>query len=124
MATVGVLTRHYVCELPFQLSRGTGARPPKRRRKARALLMEFQSLVATAEQPPSPLTWQVAVGTIAGITPFLVAGIEFTKRVLAQKKCRVCQGSGLVKRDEYYFRCHNCGGFLPWMSWRRFFSGK
>lgn len=95
------------------------APPPRRRACARAL-SDFTSIV---EQSPA-ITWQVAVGTIAGVTPFLVAGVEFSKRIMAQKKCKVCGGSGLVKRDEYYFRCYSCGGFLPWQSWRRFFSGK
>ncbi|XP_043690812.1 uncharacterized protein LOC122641593 [Telopea speciosissima] len=69
------------------------------------------------------LSWQIVVGTIAGVTPFVVAGIEFSKRIVAQRRCQVCGGSGLVLRDKYYFRCPGCGGFLPWQSWRRFFSG-
>eukprot|EP00250_Pteridium_aquilinum_P000832 c11002_g1_i1 orf=264-629(-) len=116
----GLLVSHSTCgvrTLPLQRVR------PKRewRGRARALL-ELHN-VAVAEQSPA-ITWQVAVGAIAGITPFFVAGIEFNKRISAQRKCIVCGGSGLVKRDEYYFRCYSCGGFLPWQSWRRFFSGK
>ncbi|KAH7276572.1 hypothetical protein KP509_39G012500 [Ceratopteris richardii] len=80
--------------------------------------------IAAVEQPSLVPTWQVAVGAVAGITPFVVAGIEFSKRIAAQRKCTVCGGSGLVKREEYYFRCYSCGGFLPWQSWKRFFSGK
>jgi len=59
----------------------------------------------------------------AGVTPFIVAGIEFSKRIIAQKRCSVCKGSGLVQREKYFFRCYSCGGFLPWQSWKRFFSG-
>ncbi|KAI3703795.1 hypothetical protein L1987_73990 [Smallanthus sonchifolius] len=33
----------------------------------------------------------------AGVTPFMVAGIEFSKRIVAQKKCMECGGSGLKK---------------------------
>ncbi|MCO5549968.1 hypothetical protein L7F22_003445 [Adiantum nelumboides] len=90
------------------------------RGRARAVLME---VAVVSEHPPS-VTWQVAVGTIAGITPFVVAVVEFSKRIVAQRKCSICGGSGLIKRDEYYFRCYSCGGFLPWQSWKRFFSGK
>ncbi|CAJ2633816.1 unnamed protein product [Trifolium pratense] len=72
---------------------------------------------------PAEITWQIVVGTIAGITPFVVAGIEFSKRIIAQKKCETCGGSGLVFVEKNYFRCPECGGFLPWQSWKRFFSG-
>ncbi|XP_076929355.1 uncharacterized protein LOC143593685 [Bidens hawaiensis] len=69
------------------------------------------------------ITWQIVVGSIAGVTPFVVAGIEFSKRIVAQKKCDECGGSGLVLIEKEYIRCPNCGGFLPWQSWKRFFSG-
>ncbi|CAO2835710.1 unnamed protein product [Amaranthus hypochondriacus] len=76
------------------------------------------------EPPQVEVTWQIIVGTLAGVIPFIIAGIEFSKRIIAQRKCEVCGGSGLVLRDKkYYFRCPSCGGFLPWQSWRRFFSG-
>nr|GEY62497.1 hypothetical protein CTI12_AA327260 [Tanacetum cinerariifolium] len=29
----------------------------------------------------------------------------------------------LVLIEKEYIRCPNCGGFLPWQSWQRFFSG-
>ncbi|CAI9088267.1 OLC1v1022553C1 [Oldenlandia corymbosa var. corymbosa] len=41
-----------------------------------------------------------------------------------QRQCEVCRGSGLVLRaDKQYIRCPGCGGWLPWLSWRRFFTG-
>ncbi|KAA8527042.1 hypothetical protein F0562_008729 [Nyssa sinensis] len=70
------------------------------------------------------ITWQIVVGALAGVTPFVVAGIEFSKRILAQRRCGVCGGSGLVLKENDYFRCPGCGGFLPWQSWKRFFSGQ
>ncbi|XP_077211646.1 uncharacterized protein LOC143846918 [Tasmannia lanceolata] len=80
--------------------------------------------VASAADPArAEITWQIIVGGIAGVTPFVVAGIEFGKRIVAQRRCGVCGGSGLVLRDDSYFRCPGCGGFLPWKSWKRFFSG-
>ncbi|XP_009591626.1 uncharacterized protein LOC107775508 [Nicotiana tabacum] len=70
------------------------------------------------------ITWQIVVGSLAGVTPFVVAGIEFSKRIVKQRKCEVCGGSGLVlKNNKFYKRCPDCGGFLPWQSWRRFFTG-
>ncbi|XP_068651464.1 uncharacterized protein [Aristolochia californica] len=78
---------------------------------------------ASAASTQPEITWQIAVGAIAGVLPFVVAAIEFSKRIVAQRKCEVCGGSGLVQREEYYFRCPGCGGFLPWQSWKRFFSG-
>ncbi|XP_073158758.1 uncharacterized protein [Henckelia pumila] len=90
-----------------------------RTRKIRAVT-ELSVLTSDPAQPD----WQIVIGALAGVTPFVVAGIEFSKRIVAQKKCDVCKGSGLVLRDsKYYFRCPGCGGFLPWQSWRRFFTG-
>lgn len=89
-------------------------------------------------------------GGAAGVAPFVVAGIEFSKRIvsvtnlctlfmilrfqklkawmvnvgvlmrplplvimqIAQRRCNVCGGSGLVQRGEYYFRCGGCGKYL------------
>ncbi|XP_062186169.1 uncharacterized protein LOC133889725 [Phragmites australis] len=78
---------------------------------------------ADAPLPPAQVTWQIVVGAVAGVTPFVVAGVEFGKKIIAQKKCEVCGGSGLVAKNDYYVRCQGCGGFLPWQSWRRFFTG-
>ncbi|KAK1305795.1 hypothetical protein QJS10_CPA10g01852 [Acorus calamus] len=78
---------------------------------------------SSVEPAQAEVTWQIIVGAIAGITPFVVAGIEFGKRIVAQRRCEVCGGSGLVQRKEFYIRCPGCGGFLPWKSWKRFFSG-
>ncbi|KAK4369215.1 hypothetical protein RND71_013007 [Anisodus tanguticus] len=70
------------------------------------------------------ITWQIVVGSLAGVTPFVVAGVEFSKRIMKQRKCEVCGGSGLVLQNKkFYKRCPSCGGFLPWQSWRRFFMG-
>ncbi|XP_076945710.1 uncharacterized protein LOC143616898 [Bidens hawaiensis] len=93
--------------------------------------LRFSSSISAVDEisgvtcvPGEPdVTWQIIVGTIAGVTPFVVAGIEFSKRIVAQKKCDECGGSGLVLIEKEYIRCPNCGGFLPWQSWKRFFSG-
>ncbi|KAG4952481.1 hypothetical protein JHK85_046348 [Glycine max] len=50
---------------------------------------------------------------VAGVTPFVVAGIEFSKIIIAQKRCEVCGGSGLVLREKEkdYLRCPECVPF-------------
>ncbi|KMT12910.1 hypothetical protein BVRB_4g089950 [Beta vulgaris subsp. vulgaris] len=78
---------------------------------------------AIGDPAQAQLTWQIIVGSLAGVIPFIVAGIEFSKRIVAQRRCEVCGGSGLLLRDKNYFKCPGCGGFLPWQSWKRFFSG-
>ncbi|XP_027170021.1 uncharacterized protein LOC113769902 [Coffea eugenioides] len=78
----------------------------------------------TSDPARAVVTWQIVVGALAGITPFMVAGIEFGKRIVKQRQCGECKGSGLVLRtDQQYIRCPACGGWLPWQSWRRFFTG-
>ncbi|KAJ3696191.1 hypothetical protein LUZ60_001568 [Juncus effusus] len=92
-------------------------RTPIRRRRISVRAIDGTDLA------PVEITWQITIGALAGITPFVIAGIEFSKRIIAQKKCEVCGGSGLVLRDKIYVRCQGCGGFLPWQSWKRFLSG-
>ncbi|OMP04278.1 hypothetical protein COLO4_09786 [Corchorus olitorius] len=92
----------------------------------------IQDVSAIADPARVDITWQIVVGTIGyfnnfyyvstGFTPFVVAGIEFSKRIIAQRRCEECRGSGLVLRENGYFKCPECGGFLPWQSWKRFFT--
>ncbi|KAL5548560.1 hypothetical protein UlMin_003791 [Ulmus minor] len=84
---------------------------------------DINDFSAAVDAAPVNITWEIVVGAIAGVTPFVVAGIEFSKRIIAQKTCEICGGSGLVLKKENYVRCPGCGGFLPWQSWRIFFSG-
>ncbi|CAN6691519.1 unnamed protein product [Malus baccata var. baccata] len=83
----------------------------------------IEDVSAVVDPTPVVITWQIVVGAIAGVTPFVVAGIEFSKRIIAQKRCEICGGSGLVLTKDNYVKCPECGGFLPWQSWKRFFSG-
>lgn len=41
---------------------------------------------------------------------------------LIQRRCKVCNGSGLVARGKGQRKCPECGGFFPWISWRMFLS--
>ncbi|XP_057765508.1 uncharacterized protein LOC130986207 isoform X2 [Salvia miltiorrhiza] len=92
-----------------------------RRANKPVVLVRRPKAVNISEPAQAELSWQIVVGAIAGVAPFVVAGVEFSKRI---RNCKVCRGSGLVLRDnKYYFRCPRCGGFLPWQSWKRFFTG-
>ena len=68
--------------------------------------------------------WQIYYGAVAGLSPFVIAAYEFGKRVLIQRRCELCQGSGLIKRGRYSRKCTSCGGFLPWESWELFFTSE
>ncbi|CAN6470670.1 unnamed protein product [Victoria cruziana] len=100
----------------MEISRANG------RRRSRILAVDDVARAAS-EPATAEVTWQIVVGALAGVTPFVVAGVEFSKRIIAQRRCGVCGGSGLVLRENNYLRCPGCGGFLPWQSWRRFFFG-
>jgi hypothetical protein len=46
--------------------------------------------------------------------------VSFLIVQIAQKKCQVCGGSGLVTKNDYYVRCQECGKKSPMMAylWR------
>ncbi|GFR42086.1 hypothetical protein Agub_g2928 [Astrephomene gubernaculifera] len=78
---------------------------------------------------PSPLEpgWEVWVGFVAGVAPFVIGAYEFGKRILIQRRCEVCGGRGLVASsgagsDKYLRKCPQCGGFFPWISWKLFLT--
>lgn len=68
--------------------------------------------------------WQLWAGFIGGVSPFVIAAWEFGKRIVIQRQCEVCKGSGLIQRGKLnrLYKCNACGGFLPWQSWDRFFE--
>ncbi|CAI8586978.1 unnamed protein product [Vicia faba] len=110
------------CSLTVRKTSDLWLKNSRTRRKTRTCVVSVSDLTTVIDPAPVEITWQIVVGTIAGITPFVVAGIEFSKRIIAQRKCETCGGSGLVSIEKNYFRCPECGGFLPWQSWKRFFS--
>ena len=67
------------------------------------------------------------IGSIVAVIPIVWASFEFWSRIRTQQECAVCKGSGLVyatKSGNQLTRprkCWNCGGFLPWLGWKRFF---
>ena len=95
---------------------------------ASAMEETVQAAGTATKYVPSPMegpTWQVYVGAIVGVIPFIIATYEFSKRVIIQRRCRVCNGTGLVLKgtSKYYKKCRACGGFLPWLGWRAFLTG-
>ncbi|KAJ6337314.1 hypothetical protein OIU76_007066 [Salix suchowensis] len=89
----------------------TGITINGRRLKTRSkiLAIDDHGVSAAADIARGEVTWQIIVGAIAGVTPFVVAGIEFSKRIIAQRRCQECGGSGLVLIDKDYCRCPGCG---------------
>eukprot|EP00873_Tetraselmis_striata_P045300 jgi/Tetstr1/465564/TSEL_000125.t1 len=75
---------------------------------------------------PSPIEvgWEIYFGAFAGAFPFAIGLYEFTKRIMIQRRCKVCKGSGLVVAGSRQLetKCPQCGGFFPWRSWKEFFS--
>ncbi|CAM9254003.1 unnamed protein product [Chrysoparadoxa australica] len=63
------------------------------------------------------------------VVTYLWAAYEFGSRIVTQRKCAVCQGSGLVSFNKKgqpltnQRKCYACGGFLPWVSWQGFWMG-
>lgn len=76
--------------------------------------------------PEAVQTWQLWFGFFAGLSPVVIAAYEFGKRVLIQRRCARCAGSGLIVvgagAEARKVKCASCGGFLPWESWSRFLS--
>lgn len=69
------------------------------------------------------------MGSAIGVFPFIVGASEFTKRILIQRRCPECRGTGLVERPArdgsgamQLRKCPECGGMFPWQSWQRFLS--
>ncbi|CAN7031826.1 unnamed protein product [Brassica oleracea var. botrytis] len=106
--TVGSGPRRKKSTVSF-VSRGrsNGLMISKRRLRTPSALGDLADTVA--ETGKSEITWQIIVGAVAGVTPFVVAGVEFSKRIIEQKRCEECRGKGLVFRDKKYFRCPGCG---------------
>ncbi|KIY99314.1 hypothetical protein MNEG_8647 [Monoraphidium neglectum] len=80
---------------------------------AAAQLMALAQAAQAAEAPivpvdlstyvPSPLepSWQVWFGAFVGVVPFVIGAYEFTKRILIQRRCKACDGRGLILKGKY-----------------------
>lgn len=49
----------------------------------------------------------------AGVIPFIIGAYEFGKRILIQRQCQVCEGSGLVQRGRYLRKCPEASAHAP-----------
>ncbi|KAK9904323.1 hypothetical protein WJX75_009132 [Coccomyxa subellipsoidea] len=65
---------------------------------------------------------EIWLGTIAACIPFVIGSWEFGKRIIIQRRCSRCQGSGLVMKGQFARKCPECGGFFPWQGWWKFFT--
>ena len=99
---------------------------------AAAGIDQYTDTVSSSYVPSDVSLWKVYVGFFAGMAPFIVAAIEFGKRIVIQRRCKACQGSGLITREfrvngvarRRKYKCKECGGFLPWESWSLFLSSE
>ncbi|KAL6196119.1 hypothetical protein ACLB2K_031734 [Fragaria x ananassa] len=98
--------------LAFAVNSRNRSTPTRRGRKAWKIAAVEDVTASITDPGQVVLTWQIVVGAIAGVTPFVVAGIEFSKRIIAQQRCEVCGGSGLVLTKENYVKCPGCGMIL------------
>ena len=65
--------------------------------------------------------WQLWVGAAVGAFPWFLGAYEFGKRIVIQRQCERCAGTGLVG-GEAPRKCPECGGFFPWESWQQFLT--
>lgn len=82
---------------------GSAARPFEKIAKRVAK----HTVVATVE-PIEAVTpaLPIIVGSVALAVPFFVAAVLFSERIMRQRACPTCKGSGLVTTDsKYYKRC-------------------
>ena len=69
--------------------------------------------MADAVEGTGVAEWQLWFGLWIGLSPFVIAAYEFGKRILIQRQCELCKGSGLIQKGKYMRKCSSCGGFLP-----------
>lgn len=109
---------------------------------------EFMDVVSSIPDSyvytPPEVGWEIWAGSVIALVPIVWASFEFYNRIATQRQCLVCRldlisylssfgnfpsysGSGLVYETKQGSplsrprKCYNCGGFLPWLGWKRFF---
>jgi len=76
---------------------------------------------------PPEVGSEIYIGSVAAMIPIVYATVEFSKRIIIQRGCLVCKGSGLTDTTRLggklakLRKCWSCGGFIPWLGWQRFF---
>lgn len=90
-------------------------------------IQSLSDTTSTYEYVPPEVGPEIYIGSVVALIPIVWATYEFTSRVRVQQQCAVCQGSGLVNLTrngtelKNARKCYNCGGFLPWLGWKKFF---
>lgn len=108
-----------------------------------ATVSTSSSSASSFTSPPGPEIW---VGALAPALVYAAGAYNFSARLLIQKRCPECSGTGLVSlpinndateaatasgtnddddsspRPFRKVKCPLCGGFFPWESASRFFS--
>ena len=79
------------------------------------------ALPLPADCCPAAVGWQLWVGAAVGAFPWFLGAYEFGKRIVIQRQCERCAGTGLVG-GEAPRKCPECGGFFPWESWQQFLT--
>lgn len=78
--------------------------PPLRRTKVSRTTRVLRATLEPydAVTPPAP----VIAGAIALAIPFFVAAVLFGERIIRQRNCDTCKGSGLIQEENtFYKRC-------------------
>ena len=76
---------------------------------------------------PPEVGSDIYIGSFVSLIPIVWATYEFGSRLVIQRQCLVCNGSGLTTLTragttlDRLRKCWCCGGFLPWVGWKEFF---
>ena len=118
--TLPSLARHSRC-----LRQGSSRRENVKLSAAEITPSDASEIINTFVPPDvGPEIW---AGSIIALLPIVYAAVLFTERVLTQRRCLICNGTGLVwttsqgSQLKKPRKCNNCGGMLPWMGWKYFF---
>lgn len=75
---------------------------------------------------PPDVGIELYIASLAPVLTFTYAAVLFSSRIEEQRSCGVCKGIGLVyetasgEKLSKPRKCKNCGGFLPWLGWKKF----
>ena len=123
----------------LKLQHSSVSPPSQKTRTSKSLRLKLVPIEEAAEwvQPvidtanyvfvPPEVTSDIYWGAVIATLPFIWATKTFGTRIVVQRECLVCKGSGLVyvtKSGNALSRprkCFSCGGFLPWLGWKMFF---
>jgi hypothetical protein len=54
---------------------------------------------------PVEVGWQIWFAAVVSTIPFVIGAWEFGKRIVIQRRCKVCGGNGLVQRGKFQRKC-------------------